>query len=301
MKGQNIRQAVVFWLSLCLAAWNATPSLAAERLMLWEASGARATVYLYGSIHVCKPDCFPLDKAVLRRFDASHALAVELDPEKPDARDKLMAAAILPNGEQLNDKLDADTRARLSKVLAKLGVSEAAVSAYQPWMVSTLITVLSAQRLGYDPALGVDAWLMKRANAQQKPILELETVERQITALSGGTEDEQLDGLRLVLKLIQSDRAKGYLAELLEAWRDGNSEHIDALTQESMPSGSSLSAELIDQRNAEMAERIAKFLQQNRKIFVAVGAAHLSGPKGIPALLGKKGFRVKQIGDAPRQ
>lgn len=283
-------------LLLALAALQTSAAFAAaERLMLWEVRGAKATVYLYGSIHVCKPGCFPLDKMVLQRFDTSGEFALELDPERPETREKVMNAALLPPGESLKTKLDAQDRALYSRVLASLGLAEAAVSTFQPWMAGILVTIVSAQQEGYEAANGVDLWLLRRAVKQGKSIVELETVDRQIAALSGGTEAEQIEALKISLGLVQSGRAGDYLRDLVNAWRNGDIQRIGELTQESVPNGSGYAYDLLDRRNLEMSDRIEELLRQGRRVFVAVGAAHMTGANGIPTLLRNRGYKVRQV------
>jgi uncharacterized protein YbaP (TraB family) len=53
---------------------------------------------------------------------------------------------------------------------------------------------------------------------------------------------------------------------------------------------------LIEDRNRAWVKKIAALLNDNKTYFVAVGAAHLVGPRGVPALLRKQGFKV----DGPR-
>jgi hypothetical protein len=55
---------------------------------------------------------------------------------------------------------------------------------------------------------------------------------------------------------------------------------------------------LIDDRNARWVTRLSAMLAQHRTYFVTVGAGHIAGPRGLPALLAARGYRVEQI--APR-
>jgi len=48
-------------------------------------------------------------------------------------------------------------------------------------------------------------------------------------------------------------------------------------------------------RNVAMAEKIGAVVTSSESHFVAVGAAHLVGPRGILALLRQKGFTVRQV------
>ena len=53
---------------------------------------------------------------------------------------------------------------------------------------------------------------------------------------------------------------------------------------------------LFDERNVTMAAKVDSYLRNASPAFVVVGAGHLVGPMGIPALLQAKGYDVAQTG-----
>jgi uncharacterized protein YbaP (TraB family) len=52
---------------------------------------------------------------------------------------------------------------------------------------------------------------------------------------------------------------------------------------------------LLDERNNAMTTKIERFLQTPKTYFVAVGAGHLVGDKGILSLLRRKKFIAEQL------
>ena len=56
-----------------------------------------------------------------------------------------------------------------------------------------------------------------------------------------------------------------------------------------------LMTKLLDERNTAMAAKIERFLQTPKSYFVAVGAGHLVGDKGILAQLRRKKLLVEQL------
>jgi hypothetical protein len=52
---------------------------------------------------------------------------------------------------------------------------------------------------------------------------------------------------------------------------------------------------LLDDRNPGLAEGIARLHDQGQRVFGAVGALHMVGPTGLPALLAARGFRVTPV------
>lgn len=272
-------------------------AFAAQPLMLWEASGRGGTVYLFGSIHVCTAACFPLSPSILERFDASDALLVELDAEQRDARKSLLEAGRLRSGKTLSSMLTPSGRSLLRQVLTSLDVPPDAVESYRPWLVALMLSVQAANRAGFDTSQGIDVSLMARGRAQRKPLLELESADRQILALSAGSDAEQIEALQRQLEQIASGKSSAMLNDLLQAWKAGDTDAIVKMLAEDMPEDSAQAKALLTTRNREMAQAISARSRQGGRYFVVIGAAHLVGRTGVPALLAQQGFRVQQIRD----
>ncbi|HEX5126968.1 MAG TPA: TraB/GumN family protein [Rhodocyclaceae bacterium] len=287
----GLRAGACWLFVLFAAAAQATD----QRLSLWEVRGPHATVYLFGSIHACKPSCYPLPTSVLKHFDASSTLALELDPTRVEGQTKITEAATLPPGESLESKLSAQDLKDLRSVLADLGLPEEVVFRFRPWMVSTLISLTALQKQGFSVDEGIDLWLLSRAKAENKSIVELETIDRQIAALTAGTERDQIDALRETLDMFQRHRVGPYFEEMISAWQRGDGKKIEALVEEDQGSDKSSDVELLDRRNEEMAVKIAQWLQQGDSSFVTVGVAHLVGPHNIGELLSRQGYKVRQL------
>jgi uncharacterized protein YbaP (TraB family) len=239
----------------------------------------------------------PCLQAALQRLDASKALVVELDPRRSEAQSLLLAAARLPPGQSLDQQLPPAQWQALMNVASELGLPAEALAPMRPWMVSVLLSLTAAQQAGYEASQGIDLTLIQRAAEHGLALEELETVESQIAALGAGSAQEQREALMLTIDQLRSGRLATYLEALVGAWRAGDEAEIGRLLREGMPADSALSRALIEDRNIKMAARIARSMQDGRMRFVVVGAAHLIGPEGIPALLAKRGYRVRQLRD----
>lgn len=287
--GASVRAlAWVFWL---LAA-NA-PAWAADALSLWEARSERATVYLFGSVHVCRASCFPLDPAVLRRFDASARFALEVDLADPRLASLFDAAARRVPGAALTGTLSPSDRQRLRAVLDRFALTSQDVEPLRPWMLAMLLTLKAAQAAGFETALGIDNALLERGRAARKPMLALERPEEQIAAVAGGSETEQADALMRLIGQIERDEVPAMLESLVTAWRDGDAPAIAAHVETELTAAER--ERLLTARNAVMTRAILSAAREGESLFVVVGAAHLVGDDGIVARLARAGYQLRQI------
>jgi len=79
------------------------------------------------------------------------------------------------------------------------------------------------------------------------------------------------------------------------AWKQGDAKKLDALISETFKEPVKLQRKRREDRNPKMAEAVERLLKDSESGFMAVGAAHLVGKKGIVEILKKKGLEVKQI------
>jgi len=85
---------------------------------------------------------------------------------------------------------------------------------------------------------------------------------------------------------------------LTRAWQSGDATAMQEVITSSVrdyPQLKPLMTKLLDERNTAMTAKIERFLQTPKSYFVAVGAGHLVGDKGILAQLRRKKLLVEQL------
>ncbi len=275
---------------------TATP--AARKLFMWKATKGDQVVYLLGTIHVARPQFYPLPQAIDAALSQADALIVEVALDRIDKTQLLQLlkgqAAYAP-GDNLSKHLSPNTRKLLDAYLAWAGESLEMYQEYKPWMVQTLLESQSMRREGFAPELGIDRYLLKKAKAQNKKVQELETAAFQLTTLSAVPDADQEKLLSQSLAELKDVSTR--VRELERAWRAGDEPSMSAAIKVSDSGSPELKAffnTVLEKRNLSMTAKLNELLAGQKTVMVAVGAGHLVGENGIPALLAGKGFTVEQ-------
>jgi uncharacterized protein YbaP (TraB family) len=137
--------------------------------------------------------------------------------------------------------------------------------------------------------------MMERASAE-KPIVELETAASQLQMLD--RLPAPLQELMLEDTLARVDQFAEQVAELVEAWKAGDEARLEDLVFSPLARFPELEAFydiVFFQRNERMAARLAEFLGDGKTRLGVLGAGHIIGERGIPAQLGKRGYRVRRL------
>jgi uncharacterized protein YbaP (TraB family) len=96
----------------------------------------------------------------------------------------LMQKYGVDTAKPLSKKLNARQRDNLAKVAKKYGMPAAMFEPMKPWLAATMLTVVQAQKAGYDPKAGVEQVLQAQAEKEGDKILSLETLEQQMSFFS---------------------------------------------------------------------------------------------------------------------
>jgi uncharacterized protein YbaP (TraB family) len=164
----------------------------------------------------------------------------------------------------------------------------------KPWFLGMTIAVQEMISLGYDPNLGVDLYFM--ANAGDREIIGLETIEEQLEILAGDPEDIQDIALRMELEDIPD--LESLMDRMIDAWSSGDAGALDEIMREPEDRYPRLEQQLkrtIDDRNVVMANKITHFLDTDKTYFVVVGGGHIGGATGLLTMLAKKGYSIHQL------
>lgn len=267
-----------------------TPATAAAEPTVWTVRDADSTILLFGSVHLLPGglDWRPpaLDSALERADD----LWFETLTEGGEGRMATRALGLLPVGDSLSAKLSPQGRARLERVSDSVGLSPAAVDGLRPWLADVTLSVAMLIRDGARAEAGVEAVLADAAPTAGRRYFE--TPWEQVAFLAEAPEADQLASLEETLR--QLDEDPDLFTRLVRAWLAGDQAALDALGVAPLRTLSPVLYErLIAGRNRRWTDLILERLAGSGTTVIVVGAGHLTGPDGVPALLRARGVTVE--------
>jgi uncharacterized protein YbaP (TraB family) len=277
--------------------------------MLWKVDAPSLAekgiaLHLFGSIHVGKPDFYPLAQSVESLFRSADHLVFEVDPSTaadPQVAFRMQMQGMLPAGQTLDNVVTPRTLTDLRIVLDRLGIPMANLMPMKPWMITLLLTNFQVGALGYDASWGLESYFLRNMTAGTE-ILELESLQAQINLLDALDPDAFLG-----YSLREFDSNESLMTELVEAWKCGDHDRLQGVlgsaetSDDFSPSEEALAERLHDQlftqRNSRMTERIIDMTGAGAgSYFIVVGAGHLLGTDSIIARLTEAGYEVSPVG-----
>jgi uncharacterized protein YbaP (TraB family) len=293
------------WLLLAfLLGFGAQTAVAQGPLFLWKVTSNAAEVYLLGSIHLAKPDMYPLDARIEEAFRASDDVVVEVDVSGGDMTQQRALALQLgmySDGFTVKDHLSPEGFVRFQRFLEERSLPLPAFQGFRPWMLASMLQILEMQRVGFDTEIGIERHFLRLSEQQGKVVHELETAEFQLRMLA--EMSDELQELFLISTIDEYASFAERIDRMIVAWKIGDSTELANMLLKDYaekPEMRPLYQRILIDRNVGMAQKIVDMLEGGGKWFVIVGAAHLVGEEGLVEILQQDahGFQVMQVGAA---
>jgi hypothetical protein len=291
--------AVALWAALPFTHASADPAQAVLAKIdatpaIWTVHGPKGTAYLFGSIHILPPNMQWHTPKVIAALKAADTFVFEIpmdDSTQTRITDFVRDNAFLPKSESLPGLMDDETRKDYRDVLALTGVSPDRLTDKRPWFAALVLEVSYMSQRHLSPDAGVDRQVYKEALAAGgKSFRAFETPEEQFRLLM--PEDRKLEISEFDSNLKEILKDKGTVGNLIDAWAHGDVKTLGHLMNDDLKSDPKMEKALFENRNAKWVTKIVAMLNENHTYFITVGAGHLAGPKGVPAMLRAQGFTV---------
>jgi len=214
----------------------------------------------------------------------------------PDAysSERFTEAAMFLDRQTLQEKIGAEDFERAVSRLAPIGLSREFVNKLKPWGA-----LLNLRDPRHADGVTPDARLAGMARARRLPVFQIEGVEEQIFTFDEMPMDAQVALLKHTLA--HRDELAELAERTLDAYLAGDLQAIWRLREQFIARHAEIAAyqaaltkRVIDDRNVVMAFRMQRELRRGHA-FVALGALHLYGDKGVLALLVQDGWRAERV------
>ena len=270
--------------ALLLLPFISQSTLAAP--IIWKIYDQQREFYVLGSIHAGKEAMFPLPNVFIDQWQQADALIVEANILQQSGATPILAPPFT------HQALSESTLKQLQKISKTLNLSFDQLLQQPPWLTAVTLQLALAEKIDLKSDYGIDYVLLQRAQQQQLPIHELESVSQQFNML----ENLPDNGAPMLIETINDwDKTQSSLQCLVKVWQHGDSEKLEQLFQESQFDPTTDDA-LIFNRNQRWAETLTTASSyQSGKFMVVVGAFHLIGDQGLPNLMKQQGFKVEKI------
>ncbi len=273
--------------------------------ILWRIEGASASPsFLFGTLHLSDDRINALSPAVSAALEQAKSIALEIDDLSPAKMAAAMGSigelAVFRDGRKLDDLLSPDEFDIAQQALQATGVPPGATSVLRPWLVMLSLALTECERKRIASGLlPLDMRLAGVAKRRSRLVVGLETLEDQFRAIAGVPEGDQLEMLRVSLRLY--DRSHDLVETMVQRYLAREIGLIWPFQIElarqfgfSPAAFESFKDRMIRMRNARMRDAALPLIQAGG-VFIAVGALHLPGEHGLVALLRQAGLTVVAV------
>jgi uncharacterized protein len=270
----------------------ALPTSPDNNTLLWEITGKqlRSPSYLFGSFHMmCKEDIH-FSNTLQAALASSNELYLEMDLDDMSNTLGALFFMNMKGGKALKDLYSPTEYERLSGFFSdSLKMPLTLVGRMKP---AFLEAFLYPKLMPCKIVSGIEEELMRIAKDSKKEIQGFETIEFQASVFDNIPYEDQAKNL---LRSIDSiDQYRVFFNDMLQVYKSQQLSKIEPMFSDSSFGMKESMDVLLDKRNEDWVNKLDTILPK-KNIFIAVGAGHLVGKKGLIALLQQRGYHLRPL------
>lgn len=259
------------------------------RSLLWKIEGKNnKTSYLFGTIHMIPASKFQISDKTAKALSQSDVLMLEIDITAQGVMTEMMRYSQMGGGQRLDEFLNEKQLRKVDSTLkVEAGMGIQAMMTFKPFVIESFLI----QKLIEGEAASCETLLAELAKKKGIPVVSLETVKEQMAIFDSVPYKEQVDDLMKFIdfeenmRLMFADMVEMYLKEDLQA--------LNKLMHHYYADPKFLKYLLYD-RNERWIIRMEEQMEE-QSVFIAVGAGHLPGNRGLISLLRQWGYKVTPV------
>ena len=264
--------------------------------LLWKitGNGLKNPSYLFGTHHLIPIQFLDSVPGLYPSFNSAKMVVSEVVINNLDATPAIRKAALLPDTITIRGLLNQAEYEFVNQELTNtLRMSLDNLNKMHPSLISKLYELeLYKKYEHFEENTQSDTYFQLVAAKKGIPIAGLETVEQQVKLLF--PENIKKETQLLVASIRNKEMLIQEMREMNRLYREGNLDALEVLANQSNKQWNVSEEEnkkLIDDRNINWVKQLPDLIKNN-SCFVAVGALHLPGNKGLIKLLKNEGYKV---------
>jgi len=282
-----MKKSITTLIGILIAAVSFTAD-AQNQSLLWKISGngLEKPSYIFGTIHIMCSD-YELEHKVQNALASSEQIYLELDMDDPAMATKMQQLAVNKDMKNFSSELKEEDKKKLNEFLvANYNAGLEQLGILKPFALMGMILI---KRISCNAPNGVEELIKTEAITAKKDIKGLETVEFQMGLFDNVPLEDQMVW---IMDLLEDDYPEEY-NQMMEAYQEEDLDKLELLMAES-PGMANYLDMLLYQRNKNWVPLISE-ISKDKSTFYGVGAAHLTGSKGVISLLKKEGYTVEPV------
>lgn len=261
--------------------------------LLWQVSGKdiKKPSFIFGTFHLMCKDDIKFSEQLKISLNAADEIYMEMDMDDPSTMLSGLLYMNMKNGRKLKDLY---TPAEYNKVESYFKDSlKMPMMLFQGVKPYFLVAMLYPKMMNCKTPSGIETELINLAKESKKEIKGLETMQFQASVFDSIPYEWQAKEL---LKNIDSFSVykKEFDTMLLEYKNQQLSSMEKLLAKSEFGSDKKYEEILLTKRNINWVNQLRSVMNK-QSVFVAVGAGHLVGEKGLINLLKKEGYTVEPL------
>lgn len=260
--------------------------------LLWQVSGKdlKNPSYIFGTFHLLCKDDIKFSEQLKTSLRSSDEVYMEMDMDDPSTMLSGLLYMNMKGGKKLKDFYTANEYKKVESYFSDtLGMPVMMLQSIKPYF---LVAMLYPKMMSCKTASGVEEELMNIAKENKKEIKGLETMQFQASVFDSIPYEWQAKEL---LKNIDSFQFyKNEFDTMLLAYKNQQLSAMEKDLTKSEFGSDKYEDILLTKRNRNWVDQL-KSIMKKESVFVAVGAGHLVGEKGLLNLLRKEGYTITPL------
>lgn len=272
---------------------------------MWKVVKADKIMYLFGSIHATDDGAENLPDYVMNAFNECDSLAVEIDINSMmndfSSIYNMMSSIVYSDGTTIKDHISEETYNSAVKLLSENNMYMSYYDKFKPMMWISLLENIIYSQASIDVNNSMETIMLKKAKDADKEVLEVESMEIQILAFDAISDDLADYMIKSYTEDGAAEELKKSMEELYDAWKKGedlgsdSDSDSDGIPKELVDDYEAYNKAMLTDRNIGMADKAEQYMNDGKKTFFMVGAAHMYDDDGIVSILKERGYKVERV------